>query len=693
MSDRNRQLSDSHGDSELVEQIRSLPMELAIPLEIQRAKDTTILFPQDTTLSVPYEHLSTHMALLGTTGSGKSRMVQGICQHFISTMHGFTFIDPHGDTAEALLDYCVRQAIRSGDDEIIPRLHYLQPSEHQMFSFDPLRISRDWDERADATFAERNRIRTRAKGLVDVLLRRFSGVDKDVMRRLGRWLENAMVVLATPLPSGERLAFSDILVMLQPTHADYPRIIKQLRSKLPAAILEDLDYLTSLPRRRDQDFYLESSMNNVRAFADDTTEAIFGNHATPIDFEKVLKQREILIVNLRPSPSLPESTARSIADFLIHSLSSAAAGLTKKERTSHTLFIDEASQFVAEDLGQYLDQARKWKLSVALIGQQLSSFQRGDVDIGENVVNHCKLFASFQQKGLDDVEKLGKFFALPNLLLEEGDQRHQVPDASRDRIVTLLDRSRGNSTTQSKAKGFADAISRADTVAEGHSTTHGDTQSSGMGIGQFEGIGQSANFVNMDGQLVSLPTSSSNTGMSNFQSDSVGSMDAESNSSSKAVSLAKSHADIITKGTAESKMESMTIKQSLVAGTKSIFDPTGQPRYALPYQYAMSEHLLTTLPDRCCLLRGRIDDVEQTILIRSPDVPDPLPDTPEADEQRRQFLERLFASKDYLFRPTDVDQAAKDRRSKFLAAASKDTPKLPTDSREQHPRQDLPDGF
>ena len=214
-----------------------------------------------------------------------------------------------------------------------------------------------------------------------------------------------------------------------------------------------------------------------------------------------------------------------------------------------------------------------------------------------------------------------------------------------------------------------------------------------MGTGQFEGIGQSANFVNMDGQLVSLPTSSSNTGMSNFQSDSVGSMDAESNSTSKAVSLAKSHADITTEGTAESKTESMTIKQSLVAGTKSIFDKTGQPRYALPYQYAMSEHLLTTLPDRCCLLRGRIDDVEQTILIRSPDVPDPLPDTPEADEQRRQFLERLFATKDYLFRPTDVDQAAKDRREKFLAAAGKDTPKLPTDSQEQHPRQDLPDGF
>ena len=221
-------------------------------------------------------------------------------------------------------------------------------------------------------------------------------------------------------------------------------------------ILGDLDYLSSLPRRRDQDFYLESSMNNVRAFSDDMTEAVFGNHATSIDFKKILKQREILIVNLRPSLCLHESAARSIADFLIHSISAAAETLPKKERTPHTLFIDEASQYVAEDLGEYLDEARKWKLSVALIGQQLSSFQRGDVDIGEKVLSHCKLLASFQQKGLDDVEKLGKFFALPNLLLEEGTQRHQVPDASEDRIVTLLDRSRGNSTTQSKAKGFAD---------------------------------------------------------------------------------------------------------------------------------------------------------------------------------------------------------------------------------------------
>ena len=131
-------------------------------------------------------------------------------------------------------DYCVRQSLRSGDDVILPRLHYLQPTEHQMFSFDPLQICRDWDERADDTFAERTRTRTRAKNLVDVLLRRFSGADKDVMRRLGRWLENATVALATPLPSGERLAFSDIFVLLQPTHPDYPKIVKQLRSKLPA---------------------------------------------------------------------------------------------------------------------------------------------------------------------------------------------------------------------------------------------------------------------------------------------------------------------------------------------------------------------------------------------------------------------------------------------------------------------------
>jgi hypothetical protein len=137
----------------------------------------------------------------------------------------------------------------------------------------------------------------------------------------------------------------------------------------------------------------------------------------------------------------------------------------------------------------------------------------------------------------------------------------------------------------------------------------------------------------------------------------------------------------------------MTIKQSVVAGTRSIFDPTGQPRYALPYQYAMSEHLLTTLPERCCLLRGRIDGVEQTVLLRTPDVPDPLPDTDEADEQRRQFLERLFATKNYLFRPTDVDAAAEQRRAKFLATESRQDSDKTLPPPDDNATPELPDGF
>ena len=112
--------------------------------------------------------------------------------------------------------------------------------------------------------------------------------------------------------------------------------------------------------------------------------------------------------------------------------------------------------------------------------------------------------------------------------------------------------------------------------------------------------------------------------------------------------------------------ETVTIKQTLVPGVKSVWDPTGQPRYAIPYQQAAHERLLTCLPDRFALCRAKLNNVEQTFIFHTADVLPPIADPRLAELERREFLSRLYASKSYMFHPTSVERAGQQRRRAFL---------------------------
>ena len=71
------------------------------------------------------------------------------------SLNGFTFIDPHGDTAEALLEYATKQAEEHGDDTELCRLHYLKPSSERLFSFNPFKLN-EADPTSFAFAAERS---------------------------------------------------------------------------------------------------------------------------------------------------------------------------------------------------------------------------------------------------------------------------------------------------------------------------------------------------------------------------------------------------------------------------------------------------------------------------------------------------------------------------------------------------------
>ncbi len=678
---------------------RTQPYHIGHPLSADKFEHNKLELQTDTWMMVEDPLLRRHMAFMGTSGSGKSKLIESLCRHLIDTQNGFTFIDPHGDTAQAVADYAAKIAREKGDDYILPRFHYLKPSRDWLFSLDPFHSAEEsLPENVDPEFAQELDIDNQAQEMADVLLRRFAQQDKEVMRRLSHWLENALVAVSTPNCKGQKLAFSDILAVLDSSDTDLPRILHAINDRLPRKVRHRYDFFQSIkdPLKREQ--YIESTINNVRAFLKNMPELIFGRQAPSIDFAEAIRNRHCVVVNLRATrQGINERAAMAIADFVIHKVKHACRENDEaNRRVPHHLIVDEASIYLAEDLGHFLDQARKWKLSVCLSSQRLGQFDRGDVKVSPTVMAESGLFVSFRQKDLEEVQNLGKFFAYPNYNLKERTSRTQVPDKDFDRLVPITDtstskqhvESTGTSAAHTDGKSHVEGSSH----SEGISTATGKNRNTGSSVS----TNQHYTHVDVGGMQVLMPVSGS--GESTFQGS--GDSDSTSRSQSHGTIDANSTMEADTTGTMKSESHgesaTVTLKNSLVAGTSEKWDPTGQPELAIPYQDAMHERLLTCLPDRIAFLRTKIDGIEQSILFRTPDIVPPIENPEEASRALDEFLERLYKSKDYMFRPTSLDKATARRRKKFLdhgEQSPSSSPPKPMHGKLPEKPDDSPDGF
>ncbi len=158
------------------------------PIPVEGIHDSLLEKDRTEQLQGNPDQLAQHLAVLGVSGSGKSKFLELYCRHLFDSLNGFTFIDPHGDTAEALLEYATKVAEERGDETVFCRFHYLKPSPDRLFSFNPF-LLKETDPKSFAFAAERD---TAVDRMVSVLLRSDTAADQEIQRRLQRWLRNAL---------------------------------------------------------------------------------------------------------------------------------------------------------------------------------------------------------------------------------------------------------------------------------------------------------------------------------------------------------------------------------------------------------------------------------------------------------------------------------------------------------------------
>jgi type IV secretory pathway TraG/TraD family ATPase VirD4 len=336
-----------------------------------------------TSFGVSRQDLRRHLLTVGTTGSGKSTFLENLFLELVHTGSGATFIDPHGDSAERILD-------------LIPphRWHdvvYFNASDpNHSIAFNPLaNIPHD----RQATVAEN-------------IVSSFKGIWGDSW---GPRMENIFIASVQTLLACQGETFLGIN-RLYSDSAYRARMVSQLRD----GILRDFwetDYERYVKMRKD-DEYTQPIKNKIgRIRNNPTTRHIFGQPRSKIHLDQILSRGKILVVNLSKG-ALGKDIANFLGSILISSIIDSAMsrqGVSERHRRDHILIVDEFHSFATPLFETALSEARKYHLGLAL-GLQFMAQLSGRLESTKHAVfGNVGSVISFKL-GSHDADDIAKLF-------------------------------------------------------------------------------------------------------------------------------------------------------------------------------------------------------------------------------------------------------------------------------------------
>ena len=291
---------------------------------------------------------TTHIAVLGKTGSGKSSLLRFLAQQDIEAGRGILYFDLHGDAAPFLLGVIAAHEVTLGQ-ELHDRLIYIAPADKEFSAgLNPL-------EAEEASFV-------RSAEFAQVLKRRW-GLD-HFGARTDELLRNALYVL-----SANGLTLLELAPLL--THKAFRA---ECLTKTPNAEVRhyfELRYDTASDPM--QAMMREPILNKTSAFtADPSFRHIVGQRRSTFRMTEAMDKGQWVIANLEKGKLGEQSLTLGTLLFTVgkHAL------FSRTERSLFTVYVDEVQNFVAydTDIETVLSEARKFGVSVVTANQFLGQY-------------------------------------------------------------------------------------------------------------------------------------------------------------------------------------------------------------------------------------------------------------------------------------------------------------------------------
>lgn len=290
-----------------------------------------------------------HTYVIGKTGVGKSTLLETMALQDIAAGRGVMFLDPHGDSVEAILS---RIPPERADDVIL---------------FDPADSGRP----IGVNFlqaADENEMHRIAAEFVEMLIKMYDphhmGIAGPIFQHTVRMgLLTAMMALPEP-------TLVDVVRIL--TDEDYGKsLLPNISDPLVRIYWEEEVPRTSQQRKGEVLTYIVSKFN--RFTADLRVRNIIGQSRSALDFRRIMDEHKILLVSLSKGKIGPES-AEFLGFLVLQSLLIAAlsrADRARDDRTDYCLYVDEFQTFATESFAALLSEGRKYGMCLVMANQYL----------------------------------------------------------------------------------------------------------------------------------------------------------------------------------------------------------------------------------------------------------------------------------------------------------------------------------
>ena len=289
-----------------------------------------------------------HTYIIGQTGTGKSVLLENLAFQDMMDGKGFAFVDPHGDSVEALLGKVPKERV----EDVI----YFNPGDMtnpiglNMFEF-------DHEDQKDFLVQEAINM---LYGLYD------PGHTGIVGPRLEHIFRNAALLLMADPAGGTFIDIPKVLI-----DQDY------MKSKLKYVKDQTvLDFWTkefpASQRSNEAGEVISWVVSKFGPFiSNDSMRNIIGQTKSGFNLRDIMDGKKILLVNLSKG-KMGELNSKLLGIIFVMKFQAAAMGranIPEDQRVDFSLYVDEFQNFATESFESILSEARKYRLNLILGNQ------------------------------------------------------------------------------------------------------------------------------------------------------------------------------------------------------------------------------------------------------------------------------------------------------------------------------------
>lgn len=288
-----------------------------------------------------------HTYIIGQTGTGKSKLLENLALQDMLDGKGFAFVDPHGDSAEALMGMVPKERV----EDVI----YFNPSDManpvglNLFEFDT-------PDQRDFLVQE----------AIAMLYRLYDpGHTGIIGPRYEHWFRNAALTIMSD-PNGS--SFIDIPQVFN----DNEFAKEKLKYVTDQTVLDFWNKEMAQTSDYHKSEVLGWFVSKFGAFlSNEMMRNIIGQTKSGFNLRDIMDNKKILLVNLSKGKT-GELNSQLLGMIFVMKFQAAAMGradVPEEQREDFSLYVDEFQNFATDSFESILSEARKYRLNLILANQ------------------------------------------------------------------------------------------------------------------------------------------------------------------------------------------------------------------------------------------------------------------------------------------------------------------------------------